>query len=115
MSGHVTPVLEQDQVVKVGRTTGGTRGFVSAIGVSVGVFMTTQGYRQQAFFSNQIQIESEVGDFSDGGDSGSVVFNEDMDAVGLIFAGARDGARGGGKLSYANPMGLVLGALNATL
>lgn len=115
MSGHVTPVLEQDQVMKVGRTTGGTRGFVSAIGVSVGVFMTTQGYRQQAFFSNQIQIESDVGDLSDGGDSGSVVFNEEMDAVGLIFAGARDGARGGGKLSYANPMGLVLGSLNATL
>lgn len=101
--------------MKVGRTTGGTAGFVSGVGINVGVFMTSQGFKQQAFFSNQIQIESDSGNFSEGGDSGSVVFNDDMDAVGLIFAGSAKGAKGGGGLSYANPMGLVLGALQASL
>ena len=88
ISGNVTAILEQERVMKVGRTTGGTAGFVSGVGINVGVFMTSQGFKQQAFFSNQIQIESDSGNFSEGGDSGSVVFNDDMDAVGLIFAGS---------------------------
>ena len=115
--GAVTEVVAPDavrgRVRKVGRTTGVTRGQISAfevdglpVGYDTGVFT----------FDNQIEIEGVLGLFSDGGDSGSLITTEgDPVGVGLLFAGSTTGGPGGTGVTYANPLGAVLDALEATL
>jgi hypothetical protein len=107
--------LVQEPVTKVGRTTQGTTGKITGVGLPIGVWMKTTGFSKQAFFSEQIFIEGTNGAFALPGDSGSVVFNSAMDAVGLVFATSQSGGRNGGGLAYANPMDLVLDAFDAIL
>jgi hypothetical protein len=82
-----------DVVQKSGRTTGYTTNKVIAIDVTATV---SYGLNQEATFVNQILC----GDMSDGGDSGSAVFNENKDLVGLLFAGSD-------TVTILNPMGEV--------
>ena len=115
--GAVTEVIAPDEVRgrvrKIGRTTGVTRGQISAfevdglpVGYDTGVFT----------FDDQIEIEGVLGLFSDGGDSGSLITTEgDPLGVGLLFAGSTTGGPGGTGVTYANPLGAVLEALTATL
>jgi hypothetical protein len=65
-------------------------------------------------FDDQMEIEGfGAGPFSQGGDSGSLIFSSDTrQAVGLLFAG---GEEGGADVTYANPIGAVLDALDARL
>ena len=85
-----------ETVLKSGRTTGLTEGKVidddATIEVSYG-FLTAR-------FIHQILVSGEG--FILGGDSGSVLFNEDLYAVGLCFAGSSDGS-----LGIANPIYVV--------
>ncbi len=69
------------KIVKSGRTTGVTRGEVKALHATVQVDM---GDGSEAVFTDQI-IATEM---SQGGDSGSLVVNENKQAVGLLFAGS---------------------------
>lgn len=95
-------------VGKSGRTTGLTQGRVTEVGVSVNVLYPNGDV---ALFSNQIAIESaNVGPFSAGGDSGSLIWQWALGRrpVGLLFAG-------GGGITIANPIGPVLSALNIRL
>lgn len=115
--GPVTAVVDPDAVRglvrKIGRTTGVTRGRISAFEVD-GVPV---GYGTGVFsFDDQIEIEGVLGLFSDGGDSGSLITTEgDRLGVGLLFAGSATGGPGGTGVTYANPLAAVLRALDATL
>lgn len=73
-----------DQVQKVGRTTEYTVGTV--VGVDA-VIRVSYGSGKIAAFANQLVIESDAGDFSQPGDSGSGVLSMDMRLGGLLFAG----------------------------
>jgi hypothetical protein len=100
-------------VYKIGRTTGATRGRVTAFDLDNVVVNYDVGNLR---FDGQIEIEG-VGTtpFSDGGDSGSLIVNSSMEAVALLFAGSDTGGRNGAGLTYANPIHPVLRALKATL
>ncbi len=100
-------------VAKVGRTTGLTRGRITAIELDrVRVDFDVGTLR----FDGQIEVEGVDDDpFSDGGDSGSLVVDEDKRAVGLLFAGADRGGSNGQGLTYVNPLRVALDLLEAEL
>jgi hypothetical protein len=100
-------------VAKVGRTTGRTRGKVTAFELDNIVVGYDIGDLR---FDNQIEIEgSGSGPFSQGGDSGSVIVDSEKLAVGLLFAGGDSGGSNGKGLPYANPIHAVLIALKVQL
>jgi hypothetical protein len=100
-------------VYKVGRTTGATRGRVTAFDVDNVVVNYDLG---NLTFDNQIEIEGAgKHPFSDGGDSGSLIVDSDSLGVALLFAGGETGGRNGLGLTYGNPLRTVLKALNAKL
>ena len=53
--------------------------------------------------------------FSDSGDSGSLIVDESLNGIGLLFAGGNEGGTNGQGLTYANPLGDVLDALSVDL
>lgn len=108
LAGWVT-VTDDIEVEKVGRTTGVTRGRVSAIEVDGISVQYPSGVLD---FDDQIEVTG-VGTgsagFSSGGDSGSLVYRPDTrEAVGLLFAGSDTGGPDGQGLTYCNPIGAVL-------
>lgn len=94
-------------VGKSGRTTQLTSGRVVAIGVTINV---NYGGGRVARFVNQMAVRASSGDFSQGGDSGSLIWTWDARRapVGLLFAG-------GGGTTFANRIGDVLNALDINL
>ncbi len=68
-------------VFKSGRTTGFTKGVVSAVGATMEVKLDDDN---SAYFSDQVVTDMK----SQGGDSGSLVLTEGNRAVGLLFAGS---------------------------
>lgn len=104
---------EGETVFKIGRTTGVTRGRVTAFDLDNVIVNYDVGNLR---FDNQIEIEGTGSQtFSDGGDSGSMIVNADMQAVALLFAGGEVGGANGLGLTYANPMHRVLADVKATL
>ncbi|HYH33702.1 MAG TPA: hypothetical protein VD814_00980, partial [Nocardioides sp.] len=103
--------LEPDeQVEKVGRTTGHTVGRVSAVEVD-GV--AVQYDRTIYTFDDQVELDGVTGSFSAGGDSGSVIWRSaDRAPLGLLFAGSETGGRAGGGVTFANPLATVLSVLD---
>ncbi len=93
------------EVVKYGRTTGFTKGKI----VSLTTDLPVSFGQKQAYFVDQLEIESERGGtFSQPGDSGSLILQAGTGlVVGLLFAGD-------GNLTFANPIAQVLKALNVT-
>lgn len=104
---------EGEIVYKVGRTTGATKGRVTAFDLDNVVVNYDLGNLR---FDGQIEIEG-LGSkpFSDGGDSGSLIVNSRMEAVALLFAGSDTGGRNGAGLTFANPIHRVMKELKATL
>jgi hypothetical protein len=100
-------------VAKVGRTTGVTRGRVTAFELDNVVVAYDSGNLR---FDDQIEIEG-AGDaaFSDGGDSGSLIVDAEQRAVALLFAGGDQGGSNGRGLTYANPLATVLERLKVDL
>ncbi len=102
-----------DVVHKVGRTTGVRHGKVTAIeldGVDVEYDIGVVS------FDNQIEIEGAGNrSFSDAGDSGSLIVDDEMRAGALLFAGGDHGGSNGKGLTYGNPIGAVFKALNVKL
>jgi hypothetical protein len=88
-------------VQKYGRTTGRTFGQVDAINATVNVCFASPCQRpgNTARFVNQIVITP--GTFSAGGDSGSLIVNDNRNPVGLLFAGST-------SHTIANPINAVL-------
>jgi hypothetical protein len=99
-----------EQVEKVGRPTGHTRGRISAVEVDGVVVQYDSGVRS---FDDQIEIEGLAGAFSAGGDSGSVIWRSaDRAPLGLLFAGSTQGGSAGGGVTFANPLTTVLATLD---
>jgi hypothetical protein len=98
-------------VEKVGRTTGLTRGRVSAIELDGLTVLYPTGV---ITFDGQIEVVGDgSGPFSAGGDSGSLVYDPvTREAIGLLFAGSEQGGPDGRGLTYCNPIGAVLDALD---
>lgn len=98
-------------VQKMGRSTCLTTGTISAVSVNAKVNYSFTG-KKIAKFINQIAISGE--DFSEAGDSGSLIVTQDScpQAVGLLFA---DGENDGAPLTIANPISAVLSQLNVTM
>lgn len=93
VKGHVAKgeVEVGEPVRKFGRTTGYTEGCVISIHMDIRVRYDRTG--QSALFENQILIEPNAPAFPvfvSKGDSGSLVVDENQNALGLIFAGTSD-------------------------
>ncbi len=71
------------QVIKVGRTTQITTGRVTAVDATIGPVSGYTGGRS-ALFRHQIVTTA----MSAGGDSGSLLMDQNLNAVGLLFAGS---------------------------
>jgi hypothetical protein len=100
-------------VYKVGRTTGVTEGRVSAFEMDNLVVSFDIGNLR---FDDQVEIEGAGNHaFSDGGDSGSLIVDQEMRAVALLFAGGDVGGTNGFGLTYANPIRSVLKATRSEL
>ncbi|MGH3905914.1 MAG: hypothetical protein ACRDTE_17300 [Pseudonocardiaceae bacterium] len=94
-------------VGKTGRTTQLTSGRIIATNWSGWINYGAPG---QAWFAGQFVVQGHSGNFSAGGDSGSVVWTWDSTRypVGLLFAG-------GGGYTICNPMPWVVSALDINL
>ena len=103
------PLLPGGKVAKLGRTTGLTHGEITATEVDdIAVDYDTGTLA----FDNQIEITGAPGTpFSDAGDSGSLVIDEQMRAIGLVFCG-NPSLKGGAGLTYANHLPKVMAALD---
>lgn len=103
------------EVVKVGRTTGLTRGRVTMVALDgLDVDMGDSGVPQYARFYDQVEIIGIRRPFSDAGDSGSLIVDaRSQKAVALLFAGGLDTA--GRSSTYANPLDRVLSSLGVQL
>jgi S1-C subfamily serine protease len=114
LAGQRSSELEVGDVVhKVGRTTGVRHGRVTAFeldGVAVEYDIGVVS------FDNQIEIEGAGNkSFSDAGDSGSLIVDDQMLAAALLFAGGDHGGSNGKGLTYANPIAAVLKSLKVKL
>ena len=111
--GDVLRLPARAKVHKAGRTTGETTGRITAIEVdNVRVTYDTGVFT----FDGQIEIEGTGNQpFSEGGDSGSLIVDEKLRAIGLLFAGGTVGGSNGKGLTFANPIGTVLDALGVDL
>jgi len=107
-------VDEGTEVAKLGRTTGLTRGRVTAFELDNVVVGYDLGNLR---FDNQIEIEGAGGKaFSAGGDSGSLIVVADTrEAIALLFAGGDVGGSNGKGLTYANSLSTVLDKLKIDL
>lgn len=72
------------RVQKTGRTTRHTRGRITATDVTLRVGYSTGSL----IFTDQFLVSGDRGNFSDGGDSGSLIVDTENRAVGLLFAGS---------------------------
>jgi hypothetical protein len=101
-------------VAKSGRTTGLTCANISAVNLSVQVSYYKDCAETQAYltktYSNQIEISGDQ--FSDAGDSGSLVVDtSNAEPVGLFFAGGVDNS--GVSQAVATPVSTVLSELSS--
>jgi len=103
---------DRSEVRKVGRTTGVTRGRVTAFEMSGVMVEFSLGVIR---FDDQVEIEGDGESFSHGGDSGSMILDAELRGVGLLFAGSDQGGSNGKGLTYANPLRSVLDALKVDL
>jgi hypothetical protein len=101
------PLAPGDLVAKLGRTTGLTRGIVTAIEVD----RVIVGYeRGELRFDDQVEVSARgQGVFSRGGDSGSLIVDDGRLGAALLFAG------NDADTTYANPIAAVLAALKVRL
>lgn len=95
-------------VSKLGRTSGLTRGVVTAVEVDNIVMDSEFG---SVTFDDQIEIKGVDRAFSQPGDSGSLIVSEQNQAVGMLFCG-NEFANSGLGVTYANPLPKVMDAFN---
>lgn len=111
--GDASRLSARAVVHKVGRTTGRTRGRITAFDIDNVIVGYNMG---DLIFNNQIEIEGTGNKaFSDSGDSGSLIVDSRRRAIGLLFAGGDEGGSNGKGLTYANPIETVLDELDMDL
>jgi hypothetical protein len=100
-------------VHKSGRTTEHTQGFVQAL---FGTIQVKYDMFKKATFVDQIIVSQPAGapDFSNGGDSGSLVYDLENACVGLLFAGSA-GTEDQPGTTILNPIHHVLRLLEVDL
>jgi hypothetical protein len=99
----------QMEVEKIGRTSGRTRGRITAIDLD---FFDVDYRCGRVSLFDQIEIEAvSEQPFCQGGDSGSLVFTRDHEPLGLLFLGTRAGGAFNCGRGYANPIANVMKAL----
>ncbi len=104
---------ENEAVHKIGRTTGLTNGRILAFELDNVVVSYDLGNLR---FDSQIEIEGADDEpFSLGGDSGSLIYDDQRQAVALLFAGGDHGGKNGKGLTYANPIQKVFDELDVKL
>lgn len=110
---HLTEADLGMYVKKTGRTTEHTQGFVDALFATVQV---KYDMFQKATFVDQIIISQPAAEeaFSNGGDSGSLVYDDVNAVIGLLFAGS-EGSDGEPATTIVNPIIFVLNQLNVEL
>jgi len=117
LTGINTAFLEKGATVaKIGRTTALTQGKVTAVEMD-NVVVDYDPPLRALQFNNQIEIEG-IGNsgFSDGGDSGSLIWSDPgREAIGLLFSGSDQGGANGKGLTYANPIQRVFDDLKVEL
>lgn len=99
LTGSTQPAVGEP-VHKSGRTTETTHGEVSQVNVTARV---QYGAGRTATFEGQAVVTSSAGPFSQGGDSGSAVVDDENRFVGLLFAGSD-------QITLINPAADVLEA-----
>lgn len=127
-NSYDTPVaiadpIEGMRVKKVGRTTGYTEGLIVSQELrpmGVNYLAQSYGFSGVIMFANAYGIHGLHSEFSDSGDSGSLVVAVDEQgrpthSVGLIFAGGPDSNAPGGAKSFMLPLRPILEAFGATL
>lgn len=113
LTGVGSPLAIDDRVRKVGRTTGATTGKVTAVELDNVVVRYDIG---NCRFDDQVEIEGDgPRAFSDGGDSGSLIVDEQGFARGLLFAGSDQGGTNGKGLTFANPLEEIFSTLEIEL
>lgn len=105
---RAAPLGGGERVFKVGRTTQVTEGVVSAFDVDN---LPVEFDKGILTFDDQIEISpaAGAGPFSLGGDSGSLIVDEELRAVALLFAGNDL------DVTYANPISTVLALLGVKI
>jgi len=101
-------VLPNIGVTKVGRTSGLTRGVVTAVEVD---HVAVDSEIGTVTFDGQIEIKGTEHAFSQLGDSGSLVVTDQNQGIGIVFCG-NEFANNGLGITYANPLPKVMDALN---
>lgn len=101
-------VLPNMSVTKVGRTSGLTRGVITAVEVDHVLVDTEIGTMT---FDGQIEMKGTEHAFSQPGDSGSLVVTDQKQGIGIVFCG-NEFANNGLGITYANPLPKVMDALN---
>jgi hypothetical protein len=109
--GMYRPSYTPIDVQKVGRKTGHTKGQV--VGINVGPFWLHYPNFGYAWFDEQLSIKStNKNNFSQKGDSGSLIVDQDGYGVGLLFAESGHGPGNPLHRTYANPLVDVLATLD---
>jgi hypothetical protein len=112
ITGSRNDIPDNRAVAKLGRTTGVTRASVTASELDHVVV----GYEIGSLTFNQVvEIDGIASLFSDGGDSGSLIVDDQGLAVALLFAGSEQGGTNNRGLTYACYIQNVLTALNIRL
>ena len=111
--GRDEPISGAINVYKIGRTTGLTKGIVTAIELDNITVSYNDGSAQ---FDSQIEVEG-VGSspFATGGDSGALIVDENNKALGMVFGGTLQGGANNLGLVYVNPIATVLDQLGVDL
>lgn len=101
-------------VAKSGRTTGLTCASIASVSLNIQVSYFSDCAETQPYYTKQYtnQIGVEGNQFSDAGDSGSLIVDtSNAEPVGLLFAGGQ--ASTGVGVAIANPVGEVLSELSS--
>jgi len=98
LNGTASSINHRTPVEKVGWKTKHTKGTY----LYKTSFIQPYPGNQDALFEDQLGIVGVIGDFSRSGDSGSLVVNNQREAVGLVFAEASDI-----NMTFANPIDKV--------
>ena len=100
-------------VKKTGRTTEHTQGFIQSVYATVQV---KYDLFKKATFVDQIVVSQSAAEepFSEGGDSGSLVYDSDNACIGLLFAGS-EGTEDEPARTIVNPINAVLSELDVEL
>ena len=119
---NILDPIEGMRVAKVGRTTGYVEGTI--VGrelrpLRVNAGSAVNGFTAQIWFPNAFVIHGDTSEFSDSGDSGSLVVSLNADgsksAVGLLFCGGPDSTAPGDKRTMILPISPILNRLGVTL